>query len=294
MIKFKVNQCDGILKSLDVRFTKACDNNCDFCIEREGIDSLGVTDVKKMIKTTLNTDKKDILILGGEPLLFPELVLEYIKGIRDHADTIYLTTSLPRVITTDEGNKIFLEILHLLDGINISVHHYDDSKNNEVLNSSMPYDRLDFLRKMLKNEEFAEKARICCNLVRGFISTKYDIDKFVDTMYFFGAKHIKLNELQHVPASEFISFEDVYGVKFESPFAHGCQTDISYLFGNRLKITLKRSCFCNKDESIATATTADLIKCVQKCIKNKISPNKENTFQVLYENGELQNEWLKK
>lgn len=40
MFKF-CNSCDGAYDSLDVRFTKACDNDCAFCIERNGINSLG-------------------------------------------------------------------------------------------------------------------------------------------------------------------------------------------------------------------------------------------------------------
>lgn len=290
MIKFKINSCDGIYDSLDVRFTKACDNACEFCIERTGLDSLGNTNVKKMIESTLKTNKKDILILGGEPLLVPELVLEYLKGIRSYVDTIYLTTSLPKTITTDEGNRIFLEILSLLDGINISVHHYKDSINNTVLKSSNPYNRIEFLEKMLEINEFAKKARICCNLVNGFISTKEEINNFVNKMHSIGARHIKLNELQHVDVDTYVSFEKVFGVKLKSPFAYGCQTDESQLFDNKIKITLKRSCFCNKDISIAKAGVSDLIKCIQK----KFAPNNScNNFQVLYENGDVYNGWQK-
>ena len=107
MINLKVNSCDGIYDSLDVRLTKACDNRCEFCIEREGLESLGNTKVDKLITSTIKSGKKDILILGGEPLLNPKIALEYIQGIREYVETIYLTTSLPKSLTTKEGNKIF-------------------------------------------------------------------------------------------------------------------------------------------------------------------------------------------
>lgn len=82
MFKKKINSCDGIYNdSLDVRFTKMCDNNCAFCIERGGIDSFGKTNVKKLIKETIISGKKNILILGGEPLLNIEDTLEYVVGI---------------------------------------------------------------------------------------------------------------------------------------------------------------------------------------------------------------------
>ena len=91
----KLNSCDGLYHdSLDVRFTKACDNRCPFCIERNGIDEKG-TNVEKMIESTIKSPKKDILILGGEPLLMLDKVYEYVIGIRSHVRNIYITTSLP-------------------------------------------------------------------------------------------------------------------------------------------------------------------------------------------------------
>jgi pyruvate-formate lyase-activating enzyme len=290
-MKLKVNSCDGVYDSLDVRFNKACDNNCDFCIERNGIDSLGKTDVMKLILSTLNSKKKDILILGGEPLLQPDLVLEYLKEIRQYVDTIYLTTSLPKIISYGEGLETFKEIIKLLDGINISVHHYKDEINNNVLKSSNPYNRINFLKNLLKDEEFQKKARICCNLVKGFIDSKDEIDNFVYTMRNIGVKHIKLNELQNVDINTYVSFEEVYNIEMKSPFSCGCQTDISKVFHADIKVILKRSCFINKDITIAKATFPDLVKCICK----RIIPGINNSnFMVLYEDGSLQNGWLKK
>ena len=292
MINLKVNSCDGIYDSLDVRLTKACDNRCEFCIEREGLESLGNTKVDKLITSTIKSGKKDILILGGEPLLNPKIALEYIQGIREYVETIYLTTSLPKSLTTKEGNKIFREIIKLLDGINISVHHNLSEVNNNVLKSTNPFNRMEFLSEMLKWNEFANKTRICCNLVSGYIDSKENIDSFIKDMSKMGVKHVKLNELQNVDANTYISFEKVYNVNMKSPFAYGCQTDISHIFEDySIKVTLKRSCFCNKDLSIAKATFADLLKCMHK----RISPNStKSKLKVLYENGDLYNGWQRK
>lgn len=292
MINLKVNSCDGIYDSLDVRLTKACDNRCEFCIEREGLESLGNTKVDKLITSTIKSGKKDILILGGEPLLNPKIALEYIQGIREYVETIYLTTSLPKSLTTKEGNKIFREIIKLLDGINISVHHNLSEVNNNVLKSTNPFNRMEFLSEMLKWNEFANKTRICCNLVSGYIDSKENIDSFIKDMSKMGVKHVKLNELQNVDANTYISFEKVYNVNMKSPFAYGCQTDISHIFEDYgIKVTLKRSCFCNKDLSIAKATFADLLKCIHK----RISPNStKSKLKVLYENGDLYDGWQRK
>lgn len=138
MFKKKINSCDGIYNdSLDVRFTKSCDNRCEFCIERHGIDSLGKTDISKLIKKTIISGKKNILILGGEPLLNIEDTLEYVEGIRDYVDHIYLTTSLPESIS--QNYDCFLQIMKYLDGLNISLQHYNPDINNDILNARVFY-----------------------------------------------------------------------------------------------------------------------------------------------------------
>lgn len=286
MIKFKVNSCDGVYDSLDVRFTKKCDNNCSFCIEKKGINNLGEPNVEAMISSTLKSGKKDILILGGEPLLYPELILKYINGIRKSVDTIYLTSSLPKIAA--EKFDIVSEIIYLLDGINISFHHYDVEKNNEILKSSVPYNRLDLLAKLLKDKRIAKKIRVCCNLTAGYISSHKEIDIFAIRMASIGVQHIKFNELQNVKKDTYISFEKAYGIKMKSPFSHGCQTDISNLFNiEGLKVTLKRSCFCNVAPEIAQATFTDLIKCLCK----RIHTNKQHNLKVMYENGDIYEGW---
>lgn len=57
----KVNSCDGIYKdSLDVRFTRICDNRCPFCIERNGIEGKE-TNVGRLIQSTIESEKKKFL-----------------------------------------------------------------------------------------------------------------------------------------------------------------------------------------------------------------------------------------
>jgi len=85
-MKINKNSCDDIYTSLDVRFTKKCDNNCSFCIEKEGLSSLGKTNVDELITSTKNSGIKDILILGGEPFLYPNDLYNYVIGIREFVD----------------------------------------------------------------------------------------------------------------------------------------------------------------------------------------------------------------
>lgn len=290
-MNLRCNSCDGIYnKCLDVRFTKACDNSCSFCIEKCGADSFGKTEVQAMIKNTIQSDRDTVLILGGEPLLYPQQVLEYIKGIRGHIKNIYLTTSLP--ITIRENADIVDEIIDLLDGLNVSFHHYNWKKNNEIFKASSKHNRVDMLEELLMKDSVAKKIRVSINLVNGQIDTKQKLGFFLDLMYIIGCKHVKINELQNVDLHTYVSFEDIMQIKMKSPYAYGCQTDATEYFDfyeGKMKVTLKRSCFVVKDRSISKVTFSDLLKAfLKRFIKI------ENGMQVMYENGQIENGWITK
>ena len=88
-----------------------------------------------------------------------------------------------------------------------------------------------------------------------------------------------------------ILFENIFlDCELSSPYAHGCQTDITHYFDSLslmhdIQILLKRSCFLV--EPSKTATFSDLVKVVGKRIKNE-----KHKFGVLYENGKLESHWL--
>ena len=277
-----INSCDGkYSNSLDVRFTKICDNACAFCIERPGIPNMK-TDVDTMIKSTITSGKKSVLILGGEPLLMINKVLTYVQGIRDYVDEIYITTSLPRVIS--KKFDVFLQIVNSIDGLNVSLQHYDWKKNNEILVANNRFNRLQMLQDMLSHENVAKKTRISINLVKGGIDTKEELTKFLETLKTIGCQHVKINELQHSPDS-YISFEQIMGTSMKSPYSHGCQFDIPLVDG--MRITLKRSCFLV--EQSLDATFVDLLKITKKRFINKTVSNGN---VVMYENGEIMSGWV--
>ena len=116
-MKLLINSCDGVHDSLDVRFTKACDNACDFCIEANGVENLQSASIDKLVSNTISSGINSVLILGGEPFLFPDRLEEYIKKIRPFVKSIYITTSLPKTTIS----KYTISIFTMVDGINISI-----------------------------------------------------------------------------------------------------------------------------------------------------------------------------
>lgn len=275
------NSCDGFYAdSLDVRFTKQCDNNCPFCIEKNGISGKP-TDVQKLIESTILSGRKDILILGGEPLLKIHDVLSYVIGIRRYVRNIYITTSLPETIM--KNITTFKSILSLIDGINVSLQHYNAYENNKIMRSSnMNFNRINALKTLCLDSEFAQKARVSINLVKGAIDSKEEIDRFLDVMEEIGVRHVKINELQGAE-DLYVNFEETYGIKYKSPYFSGCQKPIA-LPKHNLLITLKRACFkCNKK---LQPSKLDLIKL-------DLMANKEiHTQKVLYEDGTLSDGWI--
>jgi len=282
------NSCDGIYSdSLDVRFTKACDNACAFCIEQSGLPSLGASQVEPMIAATIASHKTTVLILGGEPFLYPAKLREYISGIRAAVSHIYVTTSIPWSL--NPADPAVAEILAAIDGLNVSLHHYDPALNNAILVASRPFDRMARLAELLADPAIAAKTRVSVNLVRGQIDSRAAIDTYLERLAAIGARQVKLNELQEVGPELYVSFERAYGCRLPSPYSGGCQTDISTLFADRLsrplRVTLKRSCFLVSP--VPEASLSDLVKVAAR----RIRPLRSQHL-VLYEDGSLSDGWI--
>lgn len=279
-VKLYCNPCDGLHDSIDVRFTKACDNNCAFCIEREGLKSLGNTDVKKMAEAALETGIKSMLILGGEPFLLPDKLLEFVKLVRGGFNEIYITTSLPKTFI-DNLDKCG-EIVDIIDGLNVSVQSVDSVENNAIFKASSRHCRLSVLKGL--NALHSDKIRTSINLVRGGIDSSTKISRSLCALYAIGCRHVKINELQDA-GDLYVSYEGITGAKLKSPYSHGCQFEIKPF--QDMRLTLKRSCFIT--ERSLKASIGDAAKVGYKALFFK----PENNFKVLYEDGTIKNKWEK-
>jgi pyruvate-formate lyase-activating enzyme len=259
-----------------------CDNDCAFCIEKSGADSFGATDVDSMVKSTLLSPTKDVLILGGEPFLQVRKLKEYVQRIRSAKRNIYITTSLPKQL--DVTNPDVMEILNLIDGLNVSLQHYDPRINNMVLVARSGHDRIQQLADIVSVINRPEKVRVSINLVKGMIDTKDKMFAFVKTMLKAKVKHLKINELQNSP-DLYVSYAEMMGVKMKSAYSEGCQTELPPVDG--MRITLKRSCWMTEDSLLPTYT--DMVKWVINGIKGIGAHT-----NVLYENGMVSDGWIKK
>lgn len=283
---FKKNCCDGIYNSFDVHFTSLCDNKCAHCIDNK-YSGIGIKkpNVKEIVSTIVSNKDgyDDVLFLGGEPCLFLNELYECIIGIKKQTDLkVYVTTSVPKVCMVKK--ELFLKILDVVDGINLSVQHHNESIADEIRKTKSKFDRQEFYKSLPRKE----KIRINLNIVKPFLFTKSDIMECISHYDKMGFNEIKLSEIQHGKDC-FVSFEKTFGIRLPSPFYGGCQTyiNVSKLIpGVTTPVLLKRSCFMC--EETLSASIMDGIKVAGRLIFG----NAKNKYGVIYENGSLRNKWI--
>ncbi|MDU8988590.1 MAG: radical SAM protein [Clostridium perfringens] len=284
-MKLKCNCCDGIYNSFDVHFTSVCDNKCEFCIDQtcEG-KNIVKPNVPAIVNTVIQNEEghDDILFLGGEPCLFLDELIDCVTQIKEKTNLkVYVTTSVPKVCY-DNKDKFF-KLIETLDGINLSVQHYNEEVADKIRRTTSKYDR----QKFYSSLPHKEKIRLNINLVKPYLCTKQDVIDCIKHYDNMGFDTIKLNELQHA-TNTYVSFEKLFDIKLKSPFSNGCQGYINMdkLIPNvKTPILLKRSCFlCEETQK---ARLIDGVK-----VLTKFFINGKSNFGVIYEDGSLQKGWI--
>lgn len=288
--KLKCNCCDGIYNSIDVHFTSACDNDCAHCVDKcyAGLN-INKPNVDAIVNTIVSNKEglDDVLFLGGEPCLYLEELIDCVKKLRAKTDLkLYVTTSVPLVCK--EKYDLFLELIDLLDGINLSVQHYKEDVADQIRRTKSKYDRQAFYNSL----PHKEKIRINLNIVKPYLYTKEDLTNCLIHYDKMGFNSIKLSEIQHGPDA-YVSFEKIFGINLGSPFSDGCQKylDMKNLssiceFKNfKTPVLLKRSCFMCEDT--LKASFKDGLKVLLKPFMKK-----NNKYGVIYEDGRLEKGWI--
>lgn len=283
MSLFKRNCCDGIYNSFDIHFTKACDNNCAHCVDKiyNGVN-IKKPDVNAIVKTIIDNQSgyDDVLFLGGEPCLYLDELIECISLIQANTKLkVFVTTAVPKVCF-DQRDK-FIVLLSMLDGINLSVQHYNENIADKIRKVKSKYDRQSFYAGL----PYKDKIRINLNIVKPFLYTRNDIAQCLVHYDAMGFNSIKLSEIQH-GKDYFVSFEETFGIKLGSPFYSGCQKYLDpFITGIKIPVLLKRSCFMCEDT--LKASFMDGVKATYKMFKPA-----NNKYGVIYEDGSLKPKWI--
>lgn len=257
------NSCvDCKNNGVNIKLTNKCNCNCDFCIEKGGL----VTEeksVQTLIDATNLLDYDNVLVLGGEPLLYPNIE-EYLAGIKNKK--IYLTTN--GTLLTNEMAEMLSKYL---TAINISVHHFTEQKNAEIYK----YDNYSFdnIRSAIKIfNKNGIPVRINANLVKGVLDTAHDVERMMYFAQFMGANSIRFAELQNCE-NLWVDSSKLFDNLPANPYVDGCEK-VVYTDGD-FRATVKMTCgFVN------------LLK------ERPNDPTRKQTERkVIYPDGEILNGW---
>lgn len=287
MIKYNVNTCDQICNELQVHFTKSCPNKCPFCIDatNRGIDrKSSVPDVGAIYKRILvyKDNIGSVCISGGEPMLFMTQLLELVMLLKQNTNLkVYIISAIPEQCY--QQRNIFKNILELCDGLAISPQHYKEDIADKMRGHQSTFDRQKFYEEM----PYKEKITVNLNMVKPYLCEKDDIVACIEHYNKIGFHDIKLVELFNME-NMYVKFEDVFGVKMKSPFAHGCKTEFDitpWIPSYTGRFTLKRTCFLvNK---LLHANLSDMFKAATRKLFEK-----KYYFGVIYEDGSLHPYWV--
>lgn len=152
---------------MSIVLTHECNKKCIFCIDeyRGNKEFINLENIYKALFFAKKSGIKDILLIGGEPTLHPN-ILEIAKIIKAHGFRIILTTNYTKP-----------EIIKLLDGIvdcfNISFYNQKDLPKQSDFVSDLT------LHTIIHNKQ---------------LNSKYKLDDFIDKHKNNG--HLKFSTLE--------------------------------------------------------------------------------------------------
>ena len=219
-IPHQSNLCGGNFQDwLEVNLIDKCNGKCSWCIEGIGWHPKEHANWIDIVNAALDTGKKNIILLGGEPTLHPHLQ-EIITALRLNKRKVWLTTN---------GSKLrkrwILDHLSGLTGINVSIHHYDFLKNREITGIHLVEILLD--EAIHTMHDMGIKVRFNCNLIEPYINTKGEIYEYIAFAHRMNVDSVRFAELK-LDTKSFINLVDIFGYKYglnNSPFNCGCHKE---------------------------------------------------------------------
>jgi molybdenum cofactor biosynthesis enzyme MoaA len=222
------NSCAGFYgKCLDVKLTDECNGSCAFCIEKSGRRSSKSLPMPVLAKIANDQHCDNILILGGEPLMVPN-IQEFLKNVKGDK---YITTN-GSLLTEEIADQIGT----FLQGINISIHSDVVRENQQITGLQL---NLKQLKKSIQTlHQFAVKVRINCNLIHGYIESSGRVDRMINFAYALGADEIRFTELQQYPAL-FVDAKNIWRNLHSDPFHEGCE---EIIMTTPIKVMVRTTC----------------------------------------------------
>jgi hypothetical protein len=213
------NACSGTQFQdwLEVNLTPVCNASCEWCVEKRGWHPQEKASWETIVEAAIQSGKKNIILLGGEPTLHKNL-FDIIEKLVAANLNVWITTNGSML------TRGFAEKLRGIKGVNISCHHYDLGMNEMVTGVMLSHNSLiDVIQMLHKNGAIV---RMNCNCIEGYIDSKDDIQKYIRWAKSIGADGIRFAELKF--SNEFIDLAKVFKYQYglnDNPFVEGCWKD---------------------------------------------------------------------
>jgi organic radical activating enzyme len=259
------NFCGGNYQDwLEVLLTEHCNGHCVWCVEKHGFHPKYHAPWEEIVKMALETEKTNIMLLGGEPTLYEDLN-HVIHALRQKNRKVYLTTN-GSMLTP----QFIEERLTELTGLNISIHHYKLPRNQKITGIALDYRTLsDSIERL---QSYNIKVRLNCNLIKGQIDSRRQINAYILFAKILNITQIRFAELK-LDEDHFVNLHTLFGDQFglnEDPYHLGCNTTAII---NDVEISFRQMCGFQ-------------IPC-RPCPQNP----KQYIKHVLYYDGQIYNGW---
>ncbi len=214
------NFCGGAFPDwLEVNLTDKCNARCSWCIERKGWHPSHHATWKEMADAAIATGRRNIILLGGEPLLYRDLACLVERLTRAGRD-VWITTN-GSLLTADFVNQR----LTCVRGVNISIHHHDLLCNKTITGVKLNFHAL---RRAVAALQLRHAAvRLNCNCIAGQVDSANRIREYVKFASQLGVDKVRFAELKD-NIGGFVDLAAILDHKYglnDNPFADGCNSD---------------------------------------------------------------------
>ena len=262
------SMCGGAYQDwLEVNLTPDCNASCSWCVERRGWHPTYRAPWEELVKVALSTGKKNVILLGGEPTLHPNLQ-QIIRALSLENVNVWITTNGSQLSGTWVYNN-----LRGVCGVNLSVHDYRMAGNEEITGLHLDVSRLDLA--ILRLRHSGVPVRFNCNCIRGHVDSEGAMRSYIHLAKWFRATSVRFAELKF-DDDNFVDLAKVlnhrYGLN-DDPYRCGCSVDAVI---DGMPVNFRQMCGMQTSKRPCPANPAI------------------STHQVLYYDGKLYDGWQQK
>lgn len=207
--------------SLYVVLTNNCNANCPFCdYNRDRTEDVDLELFQQRYKELYQACRvRMVHFTGGEPTLKLSTLKEILNIVKE-------TDKETKTSCNTNGSRLN-ELVGLanLDNIALSRHHYSDSKNQELFCTTVPS------KEELKAFQEKKKLHFSCNLIKDYIDSKEELERYLDFVAEVGVNDVGVVSLMKVNDfcnKHYVDFDSLSVEKISNLTKTRCFSNVVY------------------------------------------------------------------